>query len=236
MTAAPFGAAVFLRSKGMKHYTDILFDLDGTLTDSSGGITDCFRRAMTAFGYPCPSAEELKGQIIGPPIEASMLHYGVAEETVEAMTKEFRVHYNDHGWCNNRVYDGIPELLKRLYDGGFRLSLATSKPEHFAKRIMEHFDLAQYFYGIHGALPHKDINAKEAVMANALADLPENAVCLMVGDRKHDMEGAAYHGLDAAGVLFGFGSREELAAFSPVFLAETPTELGDWLLEKVECR
>ena len=220
----------------MKHYTDILFDLDGTLTDSSGGITDCFRRALEAFGYPCPSVEELKRQIIGPPIEASMLHYGVAEETVEAMTKEFRVHYNDHGWCNNRVYDGIPELLKRLHDGGFRLSLATSKPEHFAKRIMEHFDLAQYFYGIHGALPHKDINAKEAVMANALAGLPEDAVCLMVGDRKHDMEGAAYHGLDAAGVLFGFGSREELEAFSPVFLAETPAELGDFLLQDAESR
>ena len=220
----------------MKHYTDILFDLDGTLTDSSGGITDCFRRAMEAFGYPCPSVEELKRQIIGPPIEASMLHYGVAEETVEAMTKEFRVHYNDHGWCNNRVYDGIPELLKRLHDGGFRLSLATSKPEHFAKRIMEHFDLAQYFYGIHGALPHKDINAKEAVMANALAGLPEDAVCLMVGDRKHDMEGAAYHGLDAAGVLFGFGSREELEAFSPVFLANTPEALGDFLLQDAESR
>ena len=220
----------------MQHYTDILFDLDGTLTDSSGGITDCFRRAMEAFGYPCPSAEELKGQIIGPPIEASMRHYGVAEDTIEAMTREFRVHYNEHGWCNNRVYDGIPQMLKRLFDAGFRMSLATSKPEHFAKRIMEHFDLAQYFYAIHGALPEKDLNAKEAVMANALAGLPKDAVCLMVGDRKHDMEGAAYHGLDAAGVLFGFGSREELAAFSPVFLAETPAELGDWLLGTIERR
>ena len=215
----------------MQHYTDILFDLDGTLTDSSGGITDCFRRAMEAFGYPCPSAEELKGQIIGPPIEVSMRHYGVAEDTIEAMTKEFRTHYNDHGWCNNRVYDGIPEMLKRLFDAGFRLSLATSKPEHFAKRIVEHFELAQYFFAIHGALPEKDINAKEAVMANALNGLPKGAVCLMVGDRKHDMEGAAYHKLDAAGMLFGFGSREELEAFSPVFLAETPAELGDWLLQ-----
>ena len=214
----------------MQHYTDILFDLDGTLTDSSGGITDCFRRAMEAFGYSCPSAEELKGQIIGPPIEASMRHYGVVDDTIEAMTREFRVHYNDHGWCNNRVYDGIPELLKRLFDAGFRLSLATSKPEHFAKRIMEHFDLAQYFYAIHGALPDQGINAKEAVMANALRGLPKDAHCLMVGDRKHDMEGAAYHGLDAAGVLFGFGSREELESFSPVFLAETPEALGDWLL------
>ena len=77
----------------------------------------------------------------------------------------------------------------------------------------------------------KDINAKEAVMANALADLPKGAVCLMVGDRKHDMEGAAYHKLDAAGVLFGFGDREELSAFSPVFLAETPAALSDWLLQ-----
>lgn len=215
----------------MQHYTDILFDLDGTLTDSSGGITDCFRRAMEAFGYPCPSAEELTDQIIGPPIEASMLHYGVAEDTVEAMTKVFRIHYNEHGWCNNRVYDGIPELLKQLHKAGFRLSVATSKPEHFAKRIMEHFDLAQYFYAIHGALPDKDINAKEAVMANALSNLPKDAVCLMVGDRKHDMEGAKHHGLDAAGVLFGFGSREELEAYSPVFLAETPAALGDWLLD-----
>lgn len=215
----------------MQHYTDILFDLDGTLTDSSGGITDCFRRSMEAFGYDCPSAEVLKGQIIGPPIEESMVFYGVAEHQVEAMTKEFRVHYNEHGWCNNRVYDGIPEMLKRLYDAGFRMSLATSKPEHFAKRIMEHFDLAQYFYAIHGALPEKDLNAKEAVMANALAGLPKDAVCLMVGDRKHDMEGAKHHGLDAAGVLFGFGSREELAAFSPVFLAETPADLADYLLQ-----
>lgn len=215
----------------MQHYTDILFDLDGTLTDSSGGITDCFRRAMEAFGYPCPSADRLKSQIIGPPIEASMLHYGVAEGTVDAMTAVFRTHYNDHGWCNNRVYDGIPALLQRLHAAGFRLSLATSKPEHFARRIMEHFDLARYFYAIHGALPDQGINAKEAVIANALATLPKDAVCLMVGDRKHDMEGAKYHGLDAAGVLFGFGSREELEAFSPVFLAETPEELGDWLLQ-----
>ena len=215
----------------MRHYTDILFDLDGTLTDSSGGITDCFRRAMEAFGYDCPSAEVLKGQIIGPPIEESMVFYGVAAHDIEAMTKEFRVHYNEHGWCNNLVYDGIPEMLKRLYDAGFRMSLATSKPEHFAKRIMEHFDLAQYFYAIHGALPEKDLNAKEAVMANALAGLPEDAVCLMVGDRKHDMEGAKHHGLDAAGVLFGFGSHEELASFSPVFLAETPAALADYLLQ-----
>ena len=215
----------------MQHYTDILFDLDGTLTDSSGGITDCFRRAMEAFGYPCPSADVLKGQIIGPPIEESMVFYGVAEQDIDAMTKEFRVHYNEHGWCNNLVYDGIPQMLKRLFDAGFRMSLATSKPEHFAKRIMEHFELAQYFYAIHGALPEKDLNAKEAVMANALAGLPKDAVCLMVGDRKHDMEGAAYHKLDAAGVLFGFGSREELESFSPVFLAETPAELADWLLQ-----
>lgn len=214
----------------MHHYTDILFDLDGTLTDSSGGITDCFHRAMEAFGYPCPSAEELKGQIIGPPIEASMIHYGVPTDAVDAVTREFRVHYDQHGWSNNRVYDGIPQLLQRLHRAGLRMSLATSKPEHFAKRIMEHFDLAQYFFAIHGARPAEGLNAKEAVMANALSRLPRDAVCLMVGDRKHDMEGAKHHGMDAAGVLFGFGSREELEAYSPVFLARTPAELGVFLL------
>ena len=213
----------------MQHYTDILFDLDGTLTDSSGGITDCFRRAMEAFGYSCPSAEELKGQIIGPPIEASMRHYGVAEDTIDAMTREFRVHYNDHGWCNNRVYDGIPQMLKRLFDAGFRMSLATSKPEHMAVAVLEHFGLSQYFEKICGAVLDGSRDKKEEVIAYLLKNCGalENAV--MVGDSAFDITGAKAHGIPGIGVSWGYGSVSDMQQAGAIAIAHDPEALWDLL-------
>lgn len=214
----------------MPAYTDILFDLDGTLTDSAPGILRCFRIGMESQDAACPTDDVLRASIIGPPIEVSFATFGVPADRIEGATAAFRKEYAFAGWSENRVYEGIPALLERLVQGGFRLYVATSKPEHFARRILEHFGLSPYFSHICGARPEENLSTKEAVVAMALAQVPQGGRALMVGDRKHDMEGAASHGIDAAGVLFGFGSPEELTAYSPVFLAETPGQLGDFLM------
>lgn len=214
----------------MQPYTDILFDLDGTLTDSAPGILRCFRLGMESQLVPCPPDEVLRGEIIGPPIDVSFAHFGVPAQQISDAVAAFRKQYSLDGWSDNRVYDGIPALLACLRDAGLHLSVATSKPEHFARRILEHFDLTSYFTHICGARPEEGISTKEDVLALALSQVPPSGRALMVGDRKHDMLGARFHGIDAAGVLFGFGSRAELEAYHPVFLAERPADLAGFLL------
>lgn len=205
---------------------NILFDLDGTLTDPGIGITNSVMYALKKFGIEPPPREELF-PFIGPPLSDSfMRYYGMDEEKATLAISYYREYFSDIGIFENEVYKGIPETLAALKEAGFHLAVATSKPEQFAKRIVDHFDLKQYFEFTAGSLMNETRVMKHEVIAYALETggfLPEETI--MIGDRKHDVEGARKNNLPCIGVLFGYGSREELLNAGAVSLAASPEEL-----------
>lgn len=208
----------------MKTYDYILFDLDGTLTDSAEGIINSVLYALNKYGIKESDREKLV-TFVGPPLTDSfMKHYGVSEEDASGvLTQYYREYFNDRGWKENDVYDGIPEALKALRDAGKHLILATSKPEVFARRIMEHFDLAQYFDIIGGSTLDGSISRKGEVIDYVIEKTGREHIgeMVMVGDREHDVIGAKEHGLPCIGVLYGYGSREELEMAGADIVCET---------------
>lgn len=212
-------------------YKNILFDLDGTLTDPGEGITNSAAIALEHFGIKVSSKEELY-KFIGPPLQESFRDfYGFSDEQIEEGVKVFRSNYKDKGIFENVVYDGIPEMLGSLKAAGCKLYVATSKPEAFAVRILEKFDLMKYFDFVAGSIPDGSRDSKAAVIKYVMeqnnitdADL---ASTIMVGDRKHDIIGAKDNNMDAIGVLFGYGSEEEFKACGAKFIAATPADIVD---------
>lgn len=204
----------------------ILFDLDGTLTDPGIGITNSVMHALEKMGFPVPEREKLY-PFIGPPLVWSFMNfYGCTEEEAKLGVKYYREYFTDTGIFENRVYDGIPETLAALRAAGKTVVMATSKPEDFARRIAERFDLARWFDFIAGSLMDETRTSKAEVIAYALESLgakPED--CLMIGDREHDVLGAAAHGIPCLGVLYGYGSREELLGAGAVGVVEAPEEI-----------
>lgn len=210
----------------------IFFDLDGTLTDPALGITNSLMHAMRKLGLPEASREELY-KFIGPPlVEMMMQEFGFTKEKATEGLALYREYFSVKGLFENEVYPGIPELLASLQNAGYKLVLATSKPEKFARQILEHFDLAKYFYFIGGSDMAETRSTKEAVIEYDLAAIgnPDPSACIMVGDRKYDVIGARAYGMDCIGVLFGYGSREELADANAAYVAETVAELGEFLM------
>ena len=210
----------------------ILFDLDGTLTDPGLGITNSVMYALAHYGIPRPARTALY-PFIGPPLADSfMAFYGFTPDKAMEAVGVYREYFAQKGLFENEVYPGIPELLAGLRARGRRLAVATSKPEEFARQILVHFDLAQYFDLIAGNTLAETRPTKDAVIAHALQTLglsPEDAV--MVGDRKHDVLGAAAHGMDCIGVLYGYGSREELEAAGATMIAPTVDDLAALLAQ-----
>lgn len=202
-------------------FDTILFDLDGTLTDSEEGILNSVEYALNKNGLQCERSELLS--FIGPPLEQSFARKFPSLDPVKAV-EDYREYYRDRGIIENRVYDGIEETLSALKNEGYHLAVATSKPEHFAKQIIEHFHLAPYFEGIYGATMDSSRVKKEDIIDYALDQYKDHRI-LMVGDRRFDIEGAHTHGLHAVGVLYGFGSREELEKAGADYLIEKPQEL-----------
>ena len=209
----------------------ILFDLDGTLTDPKVGITKSVAYALREFGIETKDPDALCG-FIGPPLKASFAHfYGMDDADADRAVAKYREYFRQKGIFENAVYPGIPELLGRLEAAGKRLMVATSKPTVFARTILEHFGLATYFCEIVGSELDGTRADKGEVIACALASSgfgPEQAV--MVGDRSYDIIGAAQNRLPAVGVLYGYGSREELEAAGAFGLANTVEELERLLL------
>ena len=209
-------------------YKYVFFDLDGTLTDPGEGITNSVAHALTRFGITPPPREELY-KFIGPPLKDSFArYYGMAEEECALAVKYYREYYSDRGIFENKVYGGVREVLSALRERGVVTVLATSKPDLFAKMILEHFGIMKYFDFIAGASMDETRTKKDEVIAYALDGLglrSKEDEILMVGDRKHDVLGAAAHGIDALGVTFGYGSRDELTAASAKYLADTPDEI-----------
>lgn len=210
----------------------ILFDLDGTLIDSAIGITNGARKGLARFGIEEPDRTKLY-KFIGPPLlESFQVFYGMTPQQAEEAVKVYREYYGATGMFENTVYEGIPELLRDLRAAGKTLAVATSKPEVFSVRILEKFALAQYFHHIGGASFDASRSSKSAVVAYSLGlcGNPDPETVVMVGDRKHDVEGAKNNGLQSIGVLYGYGDRPELEAEGATVIAESVAHLRKILL------
>ena len=211
-------------------YKYILFDLDGTLTDSAEGITKCVQYALKALGVDEPYLNKLR-PFIGPPlVECFMKLYGFTEEQAKFGTAKYRERYKDTGIYENKVYPGVPEMLAQLKNSGLRLALATSKPLVFAQRVTDYFDLSQYFDYICGPdLTGSHLPAKADVIADAMQKLgiADKSEVLMVGDRSHDILGAKACGIKAVGVTYGYAAPGELEEAGADFIVHTPQEIAE---------
>jgi len=185
----------------------VIFDLDGTLTDSAPGIVASFRHALAAVDAEVPGGD-LAVRIVGPPMHHTLAELGLGDR-VDAAVAAYRADYTGRGWAMNTLYDGIADLLADLQAAGVRMVIATSKAEPTAVRILEYFGIAGRFEVIAGASPDGTRASKADVIAHALqrlGPLPERV--LMVGDRAHDVEGAAEHGIATVVVGWGYGKSD----------------------------
>ncbi len=214
------------------HYPTVLFDLDGTLTDPLEGITRSIRYALERLGRP-PLSDVVLRDWIGPSLRSSLAGVLDGDEAmVERGMALYRERYAPTGIFENRIYPGIPELLADLASAGSCVCLATSKPQIFAQRILEHFGIIGHFTVIGGATLDTSRDSKADVIAYVLGELPAaaRADAIMVGDREHDVIGARQNGLPTIGVTYGYGSRAELAAAGAAALAADVATLRNLLL------
>ncbi|MBO7365027.1 MAG: HAD hydrolase-like protein [Lachnospiraceae bacterium] len=210
-----------------------MLDLDGTVTDSSPGIINSVLYALSRMGIREEDREKLKA-FVGPPLSESFgTLYGMGAEEAARAISLYRAYYAPKGIYENAVYEGVPAMLEALRAAGKKVVLVTSKPELFAVRILEHFGLSGLFDGVYGATMDEVTRSEKIdVMRYAMRDLgirdPGEAV--MAGDRKYDVEAANALGIPSVGVLYGYGSREELERAGAAFLAESPEALAGLLL------
>lgn len=216
-------------------WNTILFDLDGTLTDPKEGITKCVAHALDHFGIHVDDLDTLTN-FIGPPLVVSFAEfYGMDEKQAEIAVAKYRERFGTVGWAENVPYPDIAELLAELKADRKKLVVATSKPEEYAVKILEHFGLAGYFDLICGAPMHAPKgHGKADVIRDAMtrANITDLADTVMVGDRLHDVEGAHAVGLSAIGVLWGYGDRAEHAACGAEFIVSDMAELRRLLLNR----
>ncbi|MBP5331409.1 MAG: HAD hydrolase-like protein [Lachnospiraceae bacterium] len=205
----------------------LLFDLDGTLTESGSGIMNAARFALDHYGIRDVSEEELR-RFIGPPLKDSFMRfYGFDEDTATEAIVWFRKYYNTQGWCENSPYPGVIDMLKELKESKFTLIVATSKIEVQAVRICSHFGLDCYLDGIvgsdDGARSKKSDVIRYVLKEYGVDDLSE---AIMIGDREHDIFGAKDAGLKSMGVLYGYGDREELEKAGADIIAERVEDIS----------
>ncbi len=208
-------------------YDNLLFDLDGTLTESHTGIFNSIKYALSKFGLTDLS-HELLMTFIGPPLtDCFKKHFSFTESQAQEALAYYRDYFDRKGMFENRVYDGVTETLKELKGRGCKLFVATSKPETAAIAILKHFGIYKYFDYVAGATLdssrcRKPDVIKYALETNSVTDLTRT---IMIGDRIYDVNGAKENGLDCIGVLYGYGSRQELETAGAMCLAERPTDL-----------
>ncbi|PFG19282.1 HAD hydrolase-like protein [Serinibacter salmoneus] len=192
----------------------VLLDLDGTLMDSAPGITASVIAAFERLGLPVPDEQGLRS-FVGPPLPASMRAHGVPEERLTEAVTAYRAAFEAGGMWDSRVFAGVPEVLQQLRGAGYTLAIATSKPQVYARPICERYGLSDLVDGVYGAPLDHIPSSKATVIADALADLgprvPTTERIVMVGDRHHDVEGSAEHGIACLGVDWGYADPGELA-------------------------
>jgi phosphoglycolate phosphatase len=205
----------------------LLFDLDGTLTDNYEGISRSIVHALALLGTTAPAADALRA-CVGPPLRSSFARLLASDDParIERAIAHYRARYAEAGWRENVVYAGIASVLAELAFEGTTLLLCTSKPQPYAERIVAHFGLAPHFAAIHGADLDGALDDKATLVARLLAreGLAADA-CTMIGDREHDIRAAHANGVRAVGVLWGYGSRDELVRAGADKLAATPADL-----------
>ena len=217
----------------MPHYDAILFDVDGTLIDSAPGILNTLEMVFRDMGVDLTNVNLRR--YIGPPLRKSFAEHFSDPAKIEEATERYRMIYHEKGSHEGGVYPGVPEMLRRLKDAGFTLCTATCKPTEVVTPILEEQGIAGYFAFIGGASMDESRDTKNDVIRHVLSQPAlQGKRVLMVGDRSDDLQGAANCGLDAAGVLYGYGSREELEPFHPKLLVESCKELTDKLLGTAE--
>lgn len=210
-----------------KVYKICLFDLDGTITDSAPGIVNSVIYALKKFGIEETDREKLL-QFIGPPLTESFHRfYGFTEEESWNAVEYYREYYAEKGIFECTVYEGLEDALKKIKESGRKILVATSKPEVYAKRIIEHFGLTKYFDYIAGMELDGGRGMKAQVIEYALetCKIKNRDEVLMIGDREHDVFGAESLGIDCVGVLYGFGSREELEKAGAKYVISRPEDL-----------
>lgn len=208
-------------------YTNLLFDLDGTISDSAKGIMKGAYIALRHFGIEVKDYSELY-KFIGPPLVTSFSkYYGLTEEEAVEAVKVYREYYGKKGLFENELYPGMEEFLKKLKNMGKHLLVATSKPQSYSVTILEHFKIAGYFDFIGGASMDGKIGTKAQVIEHTLrnAGITDLSNTIMIGDRHHDVEGASQMGLECIGVLYGYGSEEELLAAGAKYIAKNTDDI-----------
>ena len=209
-----------------------LFDLDGTLTEPGEGITNSVMYALDKFGIHETDREALY-RFIGPPLLDSIIQfYGMPQAQAEQAVAAYREYFSVKGLFENRVYDGVPALLQSLRDQGKTLAVATSKPEVFTLRILDKFDLSKYFHFVGAASLDSSRSQKTDVIRHTLhlCGNPAPDTVVMIGDRKHDILGAAQNGIQSVGVLYGYGDRPELETAGADAIAQSVEQLRSILL------
>ena len=214
-------------------YEYVLFDLDGTLTDPEEGITESIRYALSSFGIEENDRAKLRS-FIGPPLKTSFQEfYSMSEDRAEIAIARYRERFADRGLYENAVYPEVENLLASLGETGACVALATSKPTVYALRILEHFGLDGYFDFALGSELDGTRTAKADVVAEVIEHFAETDLTkyVMVGDRSHDMVGARSNGIDSIGVLYGYGSRDEIVENGAMHIVESVGELTRFLCE-----
>lgn len=214
-------------------YKNILFDLDGTITDSEEGILNGIIFALNKLKLPILERNSLR-LFIGPPLKESFQSvFQLSSEEANQAVVYYREYYEEKGMLENKLYVGVTEVLINLKEAGCHLYLATSKPEIYAKKILTHFHLESYFEGVYGASLDGLRSKKSSVIKYALeqAQITTLNNTIMIGDRNHDIIGGKENGIESVGVLYGFGDYDELQKAGAIYIAETPKQMGVFLLK-----
>lgn len=212
----------------------VLFDLDGTITDSGPGIKNSFRYAFKEMQDDTIDLDDLN-RFIGPPLKYSFANIcGYDDEKADRAVKSYRTYYREKGIFENTVYDGVRELIIKLHNANIKVCLATSKPEIFARQILDHFELTEYFDVIVGS-GMDELGSGKAPIVKAAAEQSgaDHKEIVMIGDRLHDILGAKENNLTSIGVLYGYGSREELEEVGADYIVTTIDELEELLFSEL---
>jgi len=212
--------------------THVLFDLDGTLTDPYPGITRSIRHALDGLGRPASRDDDL-GWCIGPPLRQS---FAILLETddgalLDDALARYRERFGDVGMYENEVYDGVPEMLEKVRYAGLAMFVATSKPHVFAKPIVEHFRLDGFFQAVWGPeLSGEHTEKAELLQSGLVTHGLDAGTAIMIGDRRHDVDGAKANGIRSLAVTYGYGNIAELQAAGPDHICETPADVTKTIL------